>query len=113
MNLLMTRIKEIEEILFKDKKITREKLCTIYPNRQATSAINTLKNRGYTFDIEYDITTWIPLVYNLKEYKKPFYIIMRHIEHDYPELEKKIREEFKELEEKDTWILDKFIWLIK
>jgi hypothetical protein len=70
--------------------------------RNVTSLIQVLQKKWYVIKIEYDNYA-NPVIYELVEYKQPFYQIARNIQHRYPEFEEAIREEYARLMECWEW----------
>ncbi len=95
------RVDQVLELLQKRKRVPRKDLNKLMNGgRNVTSLIQVLQKKGHVINTVYNEMQH-PEVYEYVEYVKPFYIVARSIQRNYPELEARIRKEYEELASSD------------
>ena len=93
----MLQVDRILKELQTNKVVKRSTLNNMMKGgRNITSLIQVLERKGYIIETTYNELSR-PIAYTYIEYIKPFYIVARDIQHNYPEFEKRIRDEYNEL----------------
>jgi hypothetical protein len=91
------KVEKVLELLQSKKVVTRKELNRMLDGgRNVTSLIQVLQRKGHVIETHYNDLQH-PESYEYVEYIQPFYIVARSIQRNFPDLEHKIREEYREL----------------